>query len=73
MKSAKLDWPGLMNVGLHQLGLSVEEFWNLTPHELEVKLGVSGAKASVLTRSGFTTLMAEFPDMKESAKNGRSQ
>jgi uncharacterized phage protein (TIGR02216 family) len=73
MKAAKMDWLGLMHVGLHQLGLSVDEFWNLTPFELIVKLGVSDAKASVLTRSSFATMMAEFPDEKERMKDGRSQ
>lgn len=65
MTPSKLDWPGLMYVGLHQLGLSAAEFWDLTPNELSIKLGVNGAMSSVMTRSGFSTLSARFPDKKK--------
>lgn len=62
MSKEKLDWPGLMFVGLHQLGLSVDEFWALTPSELAIKQGWNGAQGQVLTRSGLSELLRRYPD-----------
>ncbi|WP_340423243.1 phage tail assembly chaperone [Yoonia sp. GPGPB17] len=40
-----MDWAGLMRAGLHQLRLNPAVFWALTPAELQIMLGASGAGA----------------------------
>jgi uncharacterized phage protein (TIGR02216 family) len=57
----RIDWAGLMQVGLFQLKLSPKEFWQLTPLELRVMLGVDQT-AAPLTRSGLEELSKSFPD-----------
>ena len=64
-----LDWPGLMRVGLHGLGLAPDQFWALTPGELQVMLGRTGAQAPMLS-DGLAALMAAYPDRKEGRDNG---
>ncbi len=59
-----MDWPGLMRLGLHELRLSPEVFWALTPAELLVMLGAQATEAP-LGRSRLEELAAAFPDTKE--------
>lgn len=66
--SVGLDWPALMRVGLHGLGLSPDVFWALTPVELQVMLGGNGAKQPMLS-DGLAALMAAYPDRKEGQGN----
>ncbi|MDO5369855.1 phage tail assembly chaperone [Paracoccus sp. (in: a-proteobacteria)] len=56
-----LDWPGLMRAGLRGLGLRPREFWDLTPAELALMLGIEFG-AGAMTRGRLGDLMAEFPD-----------
>ncbi|MEM6940560.1 MAG: rcc01693 family protein [Pseudomonadota bacterium] len=56
-----LDWPALMRLGLHQLRLSPQAFWSLTPVELQMMLGVAGANSPML-KDGLAALMAAYPD-----------
>lgn len=59
-----------MRVGLQRLGLRPAEFWALTPAELQVMLGSTGAHAP-MTRGGLATLMAAYPDMhRETGDDG---
>ncbi|MFK7834899.1 MAG: rcc01693 family protein [Sulfitobacter sp.] len=67
--SQGLDWPGLMQVGLHGLGLKPDEFWSLTPVELQVMLGRSGAQTPMLS-DGLAALMAAYPDKKKGPDDG---
>jgi uncharacterized phage protein (TIGR02216 family) len=62
MSERKIDWLGLMHIGLHQLALSTDEFWHLTPFELTVKMGLGSGPSNVMTRQGFTDLINKFPD-----------
>ena len=57
----RLDWPGLMRVGLRQLGLRPAEFWALSPAELMVILGLAPG-AGPMTRGGLEALLQRFPD-----------
>lgn len=59
--SRGLDWPGLMRAGLRGLGLKPGEFWDLTPAELALMLGIEFG-AGAMTRGRLDDLMAEFPD-----------
>jgi len=70
MSRERLDWVGLMHVGLHQLGLSVDEFWALTPNELSVKLGGANNGAQVMTKTGLGELLARYPDEHVGETNG---
>ena len=56
-----LDWPGLMRAGLRGLGLKPAEFWDLTPAELALMMGIEFG-AGAMTRSSLHELMARFPD-----------
>ena len=59
-----MDWPGLMQLGLHDLRLSPAAFWALTPSELLVMLGAE-AREAPLGRSRLEELAAVFPDTIE--------
>lgn len=58
------NWPELMLVGLHQLRLRPDEFWQLTPAELLVMAGAFKPASQILTRSGLNDLCALFPDIR---------
>ncbi|ARJ70844.1 hypothetical protein B0A89_09220 [Paracoccus contaminans] len=58
---AGLDWAGLMRAGLRGLGLKPGEFWDLTPAELALMLGIDFG-AAAMTRARLGDLMARFPD-----------
>lgn len=67
MSGRGLDWAGLMRAGLQGLRLRPAEFWELTPAELALMLGVepgagTGVRAGAMSRSGLDALMARFPD-----------
>lgn len=57
----QFDWPGLMRAGLLDLRLAPEKFWQLTPVELRIMLGVERA-AAPLTKARLDELAARFPD-----------
>jgi len=67
--SARIDWPGLMRVGLRGLGLAPDAFWRLTPVELRMMLGAESA-APPLTRSRLEELAAAFPDAGKGQEDG---
>lgn len=58
-----------MRVGLQRLGLRPGEFWALTPVELQVMLGTSGAGAPMLS-DGLAALMAAYPDAGKEPDHG---
>ena len=60
--SAGLDWPGLLKAGLHELGLRPEEFWALTPAELQVMLGRTSGSAP-MARARLEDLLGAYPDL----------
>ena len=55
------DWSALMRAGLQGLRLTPEQFWRLTPAELQLMLGQGGTQAP-LGRKGLDALMAAWPD-----------
>ena len=57
----RIDWPGLMRVGIQGLGLAPDIFWSLTPAKLQLMLG-DRARSGPLSKSGLDALMAAFPD-----------
>lgn len=58
---AALDFGGMMRAGLRGLGLHPAQFWDLTPAELALMLGVEGG-AGAMTRQRLEALAARFPD-----------
>ena len=60
-RSRPFDWPGLMRLGMVQLRLAPDLFWNLTPAELMLLAGAQ-ATPRAMTRSGLAALLAQFPD-----------
>lgn len=64
-----IDWRGLMQAGLHGLGLAPEVFWRLTPVELRIMLGVE-QMAPPLTRARLAELAAAFPDKRPDQGRG---
>ncbi|SPF80829.1 rcc01693 family protein [Pseudoprimorskyibacter insulae] len=63
------DWPMLMRLGLHGLGLTPEVFWSLTPAELRVMLGQQGGDAG-MNRDRLADLMRAYPDTKKGSPDG---
>ncbi|RGP36819.1 phage tail assembly chaperone [Pseudotabrizicola alkalilacus] len=66
---SSIDWPGLIRVGLHQLGLEPGVFWCLTPVELRIMLGADVAHPP-LTRARLAELAAAFPDTAKDMEHG---
>ena len=64
-----LDWPALLRVGLSRLGLLPDQFWALTPAELQLMLGPPSAAAPLLSE-GLAALMAAYPDEMKGADDG---
>jgi uncharacterized phage protein (TIGR02216 family) len=64
-----VDWPGLIQAGLHQLRLHPAQFWALTPAELQIMLGATGARAP-LGRLQLDALLRDFPDDVKDDENG---
>ena len=56
-----MDWAALMRAGVKGLGLQPDAFWRLTPAELQLILGDSGADAPLLS-GALDALMAAYPD-----------
>lgn len=56
-----LDWPGLMRAGMRDLRLLPDQFWQLTPSEMALMLGVEPAPAR-MTRDRLADLLTKFPD-----------
>jgi uncharacterized phage protein (TIGR02216 family) len=64
-----LDWRGLMEAGLHGLGLEPAVFWRLTPVELRIMLGRE-QMLPPLTRARLAELAAAFPDTRKDQGDG---
>ncbi|KFI31672.1 hypothetical protein CDV50_06780 [Haematobacter massiliensis] len=60
MRERGFDWAGLLRAGL-RAGLMPAQVWTLTPWELALLTGRSGAEAT-LGRTGLEALMRAFPD-----------
>jgi uncharacterized phage protein (TIGR02216 family) len=67
--SQGIDWRGLMQAGLHGLGLEPAVFWRLTPVELRIMLGREGL-VPPLTRARLAELAAAFPDTGKDEGDG---
>ncbi|WP_300029409.1 rcc01693 family protein [uncultured Roseobacter sp.] len=66
--SQGLDWPALLRAGVRGLGLRPEEFWQLTPAELQLLLGDPGSSGPLLS-SGLEALMDAWPDEQKKDVN----
>ncbi len=64
------DWPVLIRAGFVGLRLTPEQFWRLTPAELQVMLGHGGGMPA-MNRSGLDALLAAYPDKTQGERDGR--
>lgn len=64
-----IDWRGLMQAGLHGVGLEPAVFWRLTPVELRMMLGRE-QMVPPLTRARLAELAAAFPDVRKDQDDG---
>ena len=61
-----LDWPALLRAGLQTLRLRPREFWDLTPAELSLMLGLD-QRPVPMTRARFLALCGQHPDQPHEA------
>lgn len=59
---SQFNWSALMQLGLHQLRLTPDQFWNLTPIELVIIASGTATANSSLTRKRLAELSVQFPD-----------
>ena len=60
---AKIDWQGLMGLGIGVLRLGPRDFWALTPRELTAALKALGlGRPAPTDRATLDSLMRQFPD-----------
>ncbi|WP_072777162.1 rcc01693 family protein [Marivita hallyeonensis] len=57
----RFHWSSLMHAGMRGLGLKPDEFWGLTPAELQLLLGRRDG-VTPMRRDGLDALMATYPD-----------
>ncbi len=61
--SERIDWPGLMRLGLGVLKLPPDVFWGMTPRELAAAAAPYRASAQgAPDRDALDRLMRRFPD-----------
>lgn len=58
---SQFDWPALLRAGVKGLGLKPGEFWQLTPAEFRLMLGIDGGDAP-MSRKGLDALARAYPD-----------
>ncbi len=61
-------WQNAMAFGLGTLRLSPEQFWAMTPRELEaafVAINQTGERVDPMNRRDFDRLMSAFPDKEK--------
>ena len=69
----RLDWPGLMRVGIGQLGLAPEVFWRLTPAELHMLAAPDQPGPVPFTRARLDALVQSFPDRMKGDADDRDR
>ena len=65
------DWPALMHLGMCVLRLTPDQFWQLSPLELQLMLGQANLHKS-LTRADLAALEKRFPDIGSGLAKGRT-
>ncbi len=70
---SRIDWPGLMRVGIGQLGLAPEAFWRMTPAELQIVTGCELTGQAVFTRARLDALVRAFPDRMKGDADDRDR
>ena len=57
-----IDWPALMRLGLRDLRLAPDIFWDMTPAELALVAGLDPAAVPCMARARLDELRALYPD-----------
>lgn len=53
------NWPALYRLAVRDLGISVDQFWRLTPYEFSM---LCGGERAMFLRPDLEALMTRFPD-----------
>ncbi|WP_170428014.1 rcc01693 family protein [Ruegeria arenilitoris] len=65
------NWPVLMRAGMTGLRLTPDQFWRLTPAELQLMLG-QGVGTTAMNRAGLDALLAAYPDTTQGERDDGS-
>ncbi|MBB5722062.1 putative phage protein (TIGR02216 family) [Loktanella ponticola] len=65
----KFDWPALLKAGVRGLSLRPDQFWQLTPAEFRLMLGIDAGSAP-MGRSALDALSQAYPDEKRTSTDG---
>ncbi|WP_170564548.1 rcc01693 family protein [Ruegeria atlantica] len=65
------NWPVLMRAALVGLRLTPDQFWRLTPVELQLMLG-QGAGMPAMNRAGLDALLEAYPDKTQGERDDGS-
>ncbi|RBW60203.1 rcc01693 family protein [Ruegeria sp. A3M17] len=65
------NWPALMRAALVGLRLTPDQFWRLTPAELQLMLG-QGAGMPSMNRAGLDALLKAYPDKLQGERDDGS-
>ena len=57
-----IDWPSLLRIGLSELRLTPDQFWQLTLVELMLMAGFQPGATLTMSRTQLDELCAQFPD-----------
>jgi len=63
------DWPVLMRAGMRGLGLTPDQFWALTPAELQLLVGAQPGSGP-MGRARLDELLAAYPDTTKGSADG---
>ena len=65
----RIDWAGLMRLGLGVLKLPPDVFWGMTPRELAAGAApYQGARGGAPDRGALDQLLQRFPDIQGDKK-----
>lgn len=62
---SRFDWPALLRAGVRGLGLRPAEFWQLTPAEFRLMMGIDASQAP-MSRAALDRLAQAYPDHERS-------
>lgn len=66
---SRFDWPALLRAGVRGLGLRPAQFWQLTPVELRLMLGIDGQNTP-MDRAALDALEMAYPDENRTKDHG---
>ena len=68
-----MDWATLMRLGLGHLRLHPTQFWDLSPRELMVMLGLNSSSQMPMTRTALADLEARVEQHMKGTSHDRTE